>query len=98
MYQLRCCFVGGLQAASILGMTTTTTTLKNFREAAALPNIYRCAKTDDLADRIGIAETLSDPEDIVFHRAGLVIDLRSDSERDEKKAQLWMCKAPGGPF
>jgi protein tyrosine/serine phosphatase len=71
--------------------------VKNFRKARRLSNIYRCANTDNLASRIG-AEPLPEAERILFYQVGLIIDLRSDSERDEEKAQKWMSQAPGGPF
>lgn len=38
------------------------------------------------------------PESIVLNKAGLILDLRSDSERDEILAKQWMSAAPGGKF
>lgn len=71
--------------------------LRNFRAAPGLSNsVYRCAKTDNLADRIEAENNLSSDELVVLHEVGLIVDLRSDSERNEKKAIAWMERAPGG--
>ena len=77
--------------------------VKNFRQAASLPGIYRCASTDDLAKVFeDAAETLQciddSPEEILLNRAGLILDLRSQSERDEASARRWMDRAPNGGF
>jgi hypothetical protein len=75
--------------------TTTTSSvengdcIKNFRPAAGLNNVYRCAKTDGLGDRLG-ASDLSKAEQLVLYQAGLIVDLRSKVERDEEKARTWM--------
>ena len=37
-------------------------------------------------------------EHLLLYQAGLVIDLRSASERHEHISQQWMSQAPGGPF
>lgn len=74
-------------------------TVKNFRKAMGLPTIYRCAKPDHLSVKNNAASnTLSEAERILLHDAGLVIDLRSDSERNEEQARAWMSQAPGGSF
>jgi hypothetical protein len=81
--------------------------VRNFRKAANLTRIYRCANTDPLgtlfldeneADRITVSELfdINTPEHILLNNAGLILDLRSDSERKELLAQAWMTKAPGG--
>jgi hypothetical protein len=81
-----------------------TMTVKKFRKALGLPNIYRCAKMDHLSASTAASTvkddgtSLSEAERVLLHEAGLVIDLRSDSERDEEKAQAWMSQAPGGSF
>ena len=79
-------------------------TVKNFRQALGMPSIYRCAKPDHLlsvkknaANNYSTAD-MSEAERILLHDAGLVIDLRSHSERDEEQAQAWMSQAPGGSF
>jgi hypothetical protein len=89
--------------------TTTTTTItdtvsnrncvQNFRPASGLQNVYRCAKTDGLGDRLDAADDdLSEGERLILYQAGLILDLRSDVERDEKKSRSWMSQAPGGSF
>lgn len=72
-----------------------TDTIQNFR--AAMENIYRCANTDGLADVLDV-EDLTAGERFLLYEAGLVLDLRSDAERHDPKAQLWMSEAPGGSF
>jgi len=77
--------------------------IRNFRQAAGLKRIYRCANTDSLGnlfenDAFPSSSTLdkNSPENILLHKAGLILDLRSNSERKETQAQTWMTKAPGG--
>jgi hypothetical protein len=85
-------------------ITTTSTEpvsnrncIQNFRPASGLNNVYRCAKTDGLGDRLDVADDdLSEGERLILYRAGLILDLRSDVERDEEKSRSWMSKAPGG--
>ena len=82
---------------------TTDSVVKNFRQAASLPGIYRCASTDDLAkvfeDAAETVQCIDDsPEEILLNRAGLILDLRSQSERDEASARRWMECAPKGGF
>ena len=75
--------------------------IRNFRQAACLRDVYRCGSTDDLSGVKKGDSRLSDPESpesILLRRAGLILDLRSASERDEEKARKWMAAAPGGPF
>lgn len=38
------------------------------------------------------------PENMLLNNVGLILDLRSDSERDEIKIRKWMSLAPGGAF
>jgi hypothetical protein len=86
--------------------TTTTTEpvssrscVQNFRPASGLKNVYRCAKTDGLGDCLDVADDdLSEGERLILYQAGLILDLRSDVERDEPKSQSWMSQAPGGSF
>jgi len=77
--------------------------VQNFRQAASLPGIYRCASTDGLAEVFneagGAIQCKSNsPENILLNRAGLILDLRSQSERDEASARRWMERAPDGGF
>ena len=77
--------------------------LQNFRQASGLSRIYRCASTDTLADILeehGSFETapLQHSERILLHETGLILDLRSESERDEERARRWTSRAPGSPF
>jgi hypothetical protein len=76
---------------------STDVCVRNFRAARGLSNIYRCAKTDGLARRL-YANNHSNGEMLLLERAGLILDLRSDSERSEKDSQTWMSRAPGGKF
>ena len=84
---------------------TTDSLVKNFRQAASLPGIYRCASTDGLAkifeDEGGtmrVQYSSRSPEDLLLNRAGLILDLRSQSERDEASARRWMESATRGGF
>ena len=71
--------------------------VENFRQAAGIHNIYRCASTDLLADCLhhGCDDDLTriqwqQPSDrFVFEKAGCILDLRSPNERDEFKARKW---------
>jgi hypothetical protein len=73
--------------------------VQNFRPASGLKNVYRCAKTDGLGDRLDAADDdLSEGERLILYQAGLILDLRSDVERDEPKSLRWMSQAPGGSF
>ena len=83
--------------------SATAPYLQNFRQASGLSRIYRCASTDTLADILdeyGSFETapLQNSERILLHETGLILDLRSESERDEERARCWTCRAPGSPF
>jgi len=70
--------------------------------ASSVVPLYRCANTDLLADRLHDDKDGEDAiiRQILLEQAGLVIDLRSDSERDETKATAWMSAAAavGGGF
>lgn len=84
--------------------------VRNFRQAAGLQRIYRCANTDplgklfqstsdddkDTAEQKAFDKNLNSSEEILLHKAGLILDLRSNSERNETLAQAWMSQAPGG--
>lgn len=86
--------------------------LRNFRKAAGLSKIYRCASTDVLGtsfpnDALDIPSPATtpateippgSPEATVLSTVGLVLDLRSPTERDETLARRWTSLAPGGPF
>ena len=76
--------------------------------------LFRCASTDGLGDLLYLDDndyksisvssssttttTTSSPEYKILHDIGLILDLRSPSERNEKKAREWMSIAPGGEF
>ena len=70
--------------------TTTTTageTIQNFRPARGLDGVYRCAKPDGLA----VAKNdESEAARIVRNEAGLIVDLRSASERNQTQCDQWM--------
>jgi len=79
--------------------------VRNFRQAAGLSRIYRCANTDKLGTLFDVENAVEDgslkfdrssAEYKMLHDAGLILDLRSDSERNEAQARSWMAKAPGG--
>jgi hypothetical protein len=66
----------------------------------ASSTVYRCGSTDVLGREDNISGsssssssssfTTTDVDQIVFQHAGLIIDLRSPAERNEKDAQRWM--------
>ena len=61
----------------------------NFRCVAGFDGrIYRCASTDELGTALIDAETPD--EALVRNEAGLILDLRSPSERKEDLASTWM--------
>ena len=86
--------------------------VRNFRRPAGLRRIYRCANTDDLGTLFEANSDLKNGNDatkqqqlaidkksaeyILLNRVGLILDLRSISERNETLAQTWMAQAPGG--
>eukprot|EP00557_Chaetoceros_sp_GSL56_P002777 CAMPEP_0176500480 /NCGR_PEP_ID=MMETSP0200_2-20121128/13576_1 /TAXON_ID=947934 /ORGANISM="Chaetoceros sp., Strain GSL56" /LENGTH=375 /DNA_ID=CAMNT_0017899155 /DNA_START=108 /DNA_END=1235 /DNA_ORIENTATION=- len=84
--------------------------IKNFRKAAGLNRVYRCGNTDglghvDFDSASASTDTLEQEEisrDNIIHEimwkksSGLILDLRSDTERNEALAQAWMNKAPKG--
>lgn len=60
------------------------TIVENFRPVAGTTRLYRCANTDVLA------QTNDASECSILSQAGLIVDLRSQEERDEDQAQQWM--------
>lgn len=85
----------------------TISLIRNFRQAAGLRRIYRCASTDKLGTLFEVENededgslnlNRSSAEYKMLHDAGLILDLRSDSERNEAQARSWMAQAPGGPI
>lgn len=66
--------------------------IENFRQAAGLPRIYRCASTDQLANVVA-SQDWHEPERILLQDTGLVLDLRSESERNDKLAEQWTSQA-----
>ena len=99
-------------ASPLMAKTATITVgdplVRNFRPAAGLRRIYRCANTDPLGniflnkggdsedDSKQFSFEMNSPEDILLNKVGLILDLRSSSERNETLAQTWMSKATGG--
>ena len=87
---------------------TTRKTIQNFRQAAGISNIYRCASLDVLGgimilDDVGFVDTDADGvtssmgvginERFTMEQVGLVLDLRSPSERQEELSRAWIEKA-----
>ena len=70
--------------------------IENFRQAAGVRNVYRCASTDGLGAKVGGGgnncnyDDWADSDRFVLQQAGLIFDLRSSSERNEEHAQKWM--------
>ena len=62
-------------------------TVENFRPVKGLIRIYRCARTESLAD---VMSPQSVAECAILNQTGLIVDLRSKVERDDAQAQLWM--------
>ena len=62
-------------------------TVENFRPVKGLIRIYRCAKTESLAN---VMSPKSVAECVILEQTGLIVDLRSKVERDDAQAQLWM--------
>lgn len=83
---------------------TTTTIIRNFRQARGLRGVYRCGNTDCLGDLVFQEDFATSPDDdeskrvLLSSERGLILDLRSPSERDEAKAQKWMSRALGGSW
>jgi hypothetical protein len=75
---------------------TAACSIANFRLVAGINNVFRCASTDGLGDQENA--DLSGPDIFVFEEAGLILDLRSASERNEASACNWMARAPRGPM
>lgn len=73
-----------------------TESIQNFRRAACIQNVYRCASPDILGEKLmasGGDSTMTSSDKFVFHEVGLVLDLRSPSERQELQSQVWTKKA-----
>jgi len=67
--------------------TTSTTRAAPVTSA----NVYRCGSTDILGKETYSADdNYVDGDQIVFHHAGLILDLRSPTERNYDDAQRWM--------
>jgi hypothetical protein len=70
--------------------------VKNFRNVAGIGNVYRCASTDGLGEALDCRdEAWSQADRFIFEEAGLILDLRSPSERKESQARIWMRQARG---
>jgi len=78
--------------------------VKNFRQALSLPSIYRSANTDPLGKLFPVSSSPVLPisihpnDALMLESVGLVLDLRSDSERNNTLAQSWRKQSPGGSF
>jgi Tyrosine phosphatase family len=84
--------------------------IKNFRPVVGTRRLYRCANPDRLAERIVaegadgggaggvVSASLHPDEAMMLHDVGLVVDLRSESERDADNFRRWTSHAPGGQF
>lgn len=85
----------GDSASSAIAMETKT--IENFRQAACINNIYRCASLDVLGENIlangGDASAFGGNDRFVMEEVGLVLDLRSPSERKEDFSRVWTKKA-----
>ncbi len=84
--------------STIVAMPTKT--IQNFRQAVGIRNIYRCASTDVLGEKIMVHgenddeyRAIVDHDRFVLQQVGLILDLRSASEREEVHARVWMNKA-----
>uniref|UniRef100_A0A7R9ZLV5 Tyrosine specific protein phosphatases domain-containing protein n=1 Tax=Craspedostauros australis TaxID=1486917 RepID=A0A7R9ZLV5_9STRA len=86
-------------ADTTMASTSDDCKILNFRAAAGLKdyNIFRCGATDNLASYVDpSASTSSSPppmqstDALVYNDAGLILDLRSDSERDNAKTRTWV--------
>ena len=61
-------------------------------------NDYKSISVSSSSSTSSTTTTTSSPEYKILHDIGLILDLRSPSERNEKKAREWMSIAPGGEF
>ena len=84
-----------IQSSSVVcSMEYSSSYIKNFRQAAYLPRVIRCAETDCLANVADTDEHMTDTGvELIMERTGLILDLRSPSERNEQKATVWMKNA-----
>ena len=93
----------GIAPCQVLSMTFTLKTdcigtddciVSNARICAGLPMVLRCASTDGLANvKADGSEAHTCTcmfDEAIRKKAGLILDLRSPSERDEAQAQAWM--------
>lgn len=75
-------------------MSTNNGTIQNFRNAAGIGNIYRCASPDVLGEKLMVhgddPEYIAGNDRFVLDKASLVLDLRSPSERNEIHSKMWM--------
>ena len=75
----------------------------NARIATGLEQILRCGSTDVFSKLVSVPDDSvsrrsqllkgGTMDSAILQRAGLILDLRSPSERNEKRAQLWMSSA-----
>lgn len=68
--------------------------IENFRNAACIGNVYRCANTDGLGGELLKGQTIEGNDKFLMDQMGLILDLRSPSERMEDQAQKWMKQYP----
>jgi hypothetical protein len=86
-----------INASTTVSLMETTQIIKNFRPAARISNIYRCASLDVLGENLlanGYDDSAISGDDLfVMDQIGLVLDLRSPSERKEEFSRAWMTRA-----
>eukprot|EP00545_Synedropsis_sp_CCMP1620_P002172 CAMPEP_0119009120 /NCGR_PEP_ID=MMETSP1176-20130426/4156_1 /TAXON_ID=265551 /ORGANISM="Synedropsis recta cf, Strain CCMP1620" /LENGTH=97 /DNA_ID=CAMNT_0006961575 /DNA_START=35 /DNA_END=328 /DNA_ORIENTATION=- len=63
------------------------TAVENFRPVGGVSRIYRCAKTEPLAS---VTTPTCEASRVILEETGLVIDLRSEAERDDSEGAEWM--------
>jgi hypothetical protein len=76
-----------LLAFLFVDTATAAMTVENFRPVVGTSRIYRCAKTEPLAS---VTQPETEAERIILQQTGLIVDLRSDMERDDAKGKEWM--------
>eukprot|EP00934_Nitzschia_sp_Nitz4_P006984 Nitzschia sp. Nitz4//scaffold203_size38902//24600//25796//NITZ4_007662-RA/size38902-snap-gene-0.54-mRNA-1//1//CDS//3329541430//6974//frame0 len=80
-------------------VTSSSPIVNNFRQAAGLVNVFRCASTDSLGDccsdlvpgttRASTILDLSPTNLFLLYQAGLFLDLRTAKERNDDRAKAW---------
>jgi Tyrosine phosphatase family len=77
--------------------TPNQASIQNFRNAAGIGNIFRCASPDVLGEKLiiygdngNLEEHIDGHDRFVLDQAHLVLDLRSPTERNEVQSKVWM--------